>query len=47
MGRPVSIEEILIDIPAQSVADRLVSRFLKTSEPSLGAFEPSSPGFMF
>ncbi|KAJ5808807.1 hypothetical protein N7474_010076 [Penicillium riverlandense] len=46
IGRPVSKEELLIDIPAQSVADRLVSRFLKTSEPSLGAFEPSSHIFI-
>lgn len=46
-GRPVSMEELLIDIPAQSVADRLVSRFLKTSEPSLGAFAPSSPRPIF
>ncbi|KAJ5602117.1 hypothetical protein N7510_011651 [Penicillium lagena] len=41
MGRPVSIEELLIDIPAQSVVDRLVSRFLKTSDPSLAPHEVS------
>ncbi|KAJ6187256.1 hypothetical protein N7519_002164 [Penicillium mononematosum] len=33
-GRPVSKEEMLMDIPPRSVADRLVSRFLKTSEPA-------------
>ncbi|CAG8898049.1 unnamed protein product [Penicillium egyptiacum] len=32
-GRPVSKEEVLMDIPARSIADRLVARFLKTSEP--------------
>jgi hypothetical protein len=35
-GRPVSKEEMLVDIPPRSIADRLVSRFLKTSEPSRG-----------
>jgi hypothetical protein len=34
-GRPLSKEELLVDIPPRSTADRLVSRFLKTSEPSL------------
>ncbi|KOS42075.1 hypothetical protein ACN38_g7029 [Penicillium nordicum] len=33
-GRPVSKEEMLMDIPPRSIADRLVSRFLKTSEPA-------------
>jgi hypothetical protein len=33
-GRPVSKEEVLVDIPPRSIADRLVSRFLKTSEPA-------------
>ncbi|KAJ5579686.1 uncharacterized protein N7459_005671 [Penicillium hispanicum] len=35
MGKPVTKEELLVDIPPRSIADRLVSRFLKTSEPSL------------
>lgn len=35
-GRPVSKEEMLTDIPPRSIADRLVSRFLKTSEPARG-----------
>ncbi|KGO41265.1 Transcription factor, fungi [Penicillium expansum] len=33
-GRPVSKEEMLMDIPPRPIADRLVSRFLKTSEPA-------------
>ncbi|KAJ5774191.1 hypothetical protein N7457_009087 [Penicillium paradoxum] len=33
-SRPVNKEEVLVDIPPRSIADRLVSRFLKTSEPS-------------
>ncbi|KAI3152087.1 transcriptional regulator family: Fungal Specific TF [Penicillium roqueforti] len=33
-SRPVSKEEMLMDIPPRSIADRLVSRFLKTSEPA-------------
>ncbi|QQK41500.1 C6 transcription factor, putative [Penicillium digitatum] len=33
-GRPVSKEEMLMDIPPRPLADRLVSRFLKTSEPA-------------
>ncbi|KAF3014594.1 hypothetical protein E8E15_004107 [Penicillium rubens] len=33
-GPPVSKEEVLMDIPPRSIADRLVSRFLKTSEPA-------------
>ncbi|CAG7969487.1 unnamed protein product [Penicillium nalgiovense] len=33
-GRSVSKEEVLMDIPPRSIADRLVSRFLKTSEPA-------------
>lgn len=37
-GRPVNKEEMLVDIPPRSIADRLVSRFLKTSEPSRGMF---------
>lgn len=35
-GPPVSKEEVLMDIPPRSIADRLVSRFLKTSEPARG-----------
>ncbi|KAJ5669128.1 hypothetical protein N7462_010198 [Penicillium macrosclerotiorum] len=35
IGRPMTKEELLMDIPPRSVADRLVSRFLKTSEPAL------------
>lgn len=35
-SRPVSKEEMLMDIPPRSIADRLVSRFLKTSEPARG-----------
>lgn len=35
-GRPVSKEEMLMDIPPRPIADRLVSRFLKTSEPARG-----------
>lgn len=35
-GRSVSKEEVLMDIPPRSIADRLVSRFLKTSEPARG-----------
>jgi hypothetical protein len=33
-SRPVSKEEVLLDIPPRSISDRLVSRFLKTSEPA-------------
>ncbi|KAK9858740.1 hypothetical protein MYU51_018049 [Penicillium brevicompactum] len=33
-SKPVSKEEVLLDIPPRSIADRLVSRFLKTSEPA-------------
>lgn len=35
-GRPASKEEMLMDVPPRSIADRLVSRFLKTSEPVRG-----------
>ncbi|KAJ5966540.1 hypothetical protein N7481_013254 [Penicillium waksmanii] len=35
MSRPITKEELLLDIPSREIADRLVSRFLKTSEPSL------------
>lgn len=35
-GRPVSKEEMLMDVPPRSIADRLVARFLKTSEPARG-----------
>ncbi|KAJ5175012.1 uncharacterized protein N7482_000889 [Penicillium canariense] len=35
MSRPITKEEVLVDIPPRSIADRLVSRFLKTTEPSL------------
>lgn len=38
MGRPVTKEEVLVDMPSRSIVDRLVSRFFKTSEPSLGMF---------
>lgn len=37
-GRPVSKEEVLVDVPPRSIADRLVSRFLKTSEPARSKF---------
>lgn len=37
-GRPLTKEELLVDIPPRSTADRLISRFLKTSDPSLGEF---------
>jgi hypothetical protein len=44
-GRPVSKEEMLMDIPPRSIADRLVSRFLKTSEPARGMlFSRRAPG---
>ncbi|OGE57630.1 hypothetical protein PENARI_c001G06720 [Penicillium arizonense] len=36
-SRPVTKEEMLVDIPARSIADRLISRFLKTTEPALVA----------
>lgn len=39
MARKVTKQELLADIPARSVADRLVSRFLKTFEPSIGMFK--------
>lgn len=35
MSRPVTKEELLSDIPSREITDRLVSRFLKTTEPSL------------
>lgn len=35
-SRPVTKEEMLVDIPPRSTADRLISRFLKTTEPALG-----------
>ncbi|KAJ5784552.1 uncharacterized protein N7503_009764 [Penicillium pulvis] len=35
MARKVTKQEILADIPARSVADRLIARFLKTYEPSI------------
>ncbi|KAJ5891462.1 uncharacterized protein N7473_007690 [Penicillium subrubescens] len=35
MSRPVTKEEVLADIPPRPVADRLVSKFLKTTEPAL------------
>ncbi|KAJ5129003.1 hypothetical protein N7448_002713 [Penicillium atrosanguineum] len=34
-GRPFSKEELIVDIPPRSTVDRLVSRFLKTPEPSI------------
>lgn len=33
-SKPASKEEVLLDVPPRSIADRLVSRFLKTSEPA-------------
>jgi hypothetical protein len=36
MSRKVTKQEILVDIPVRSIADRLISRFLKTFEPSIG-----------
>ncbi|KAJ5646414.1 hypothetical protein N7490_002786 [Penicillium lividum] len=35
MAKKVTKQEMLIDIPVRSIADRLVSRFLKTFEPSI------------
>jgi hypothetical protein len=35
-SRPVTKDEILVDIPPRSIADRLISRFLKTTEPAIG-----------
>ncbi|KAJ5526112.1 transcriptional regulator family: Fungal Specific TF [Penicillium frequentans] len=35
MAKKVAKQELLADIPARSVADRLISRFLKTYEPSI------------
>ena len=35
VNRPSSIHDLLEDIPFKPVADRLVSRFLNSSEPSL------------
>ncbi|KAJ6024702.1 hypothetical protein N7540_005499 [Penicillium herquei] len=40
LAKPITKQEVLADIPARSIADRLVSRFLQTSEPSLGMLEP-------
>jgi hypothetical protein len=42
-SRPVSKEEVLIDIPPRSIADRLVSRFLKTSEPARSKLHCRAP----
>ncbi|KAJ5748660.1 uncharacterized protein N7511_010356 [Penicillium nucicola] len=36
-SRPITKEEMLVDIPPRSIADRLISRFLKTTEPALVA----------
>lgn len=33
-SRSVSKKEVLVDIPSRSITDRLISRFLKTSEPA-------------
>ena len=41
IGRLMTREELLMDIPPRSVTDRLVSRFLKTSEPALGNCFPT------
>lgn len=41
MGRSMTKQELLVDIPPRSVTDRLVSRFLKTSEPSLSEYQPT------
>ena len=35
LGKFLTKEELLVDIPPRSVADRLISRLLKTSEPGL------------
>ncbi|KAJ5682036.1 uncharacterized protein N7477_001976 [Penicillium maclennaniae] len=37
IGRSLSKEELIVDIPPRSTVDRLVSRFFKTSEPSIVA----------
>lgn len=37
-SRPPTKEELLVDIPPRSTANRLVSRFLKTTHPSLSEF---------
>ncbi|KAF7714820.1 Fungal Zn(2)-Cys(6) binuclear cluster domain-containing protein [Penicillium ucsense] len=37
MARPITKDEVLADIPSRSVADRLVSKFLKSAEPALVA----------
>lgn len=41
MSRPVTKEELLIDIPSREITDRLISRFLKTTEPSLSKHSPN------
>lgn len=43
MSRPITKEELLVDIPPREIADRLVSRFLKTTEPSLSECFSCSP----
>ncbi|KAJ5090939.1 hypothetical protein N7532_009623 [Penicillium argentinense] len=40
MSRPISKDELLVDIPPRSIADRLVARFFKTTEPSLSRYLP-------
>lgn len=42
-SRPVSKEEVLADIPPRSITDRLISRFLKTSEPARSKFVCRTP----
>lgn len=36
LTKTISKEEVLVDIPPRTTTDRLISRFLKTTEPSLG-----------
>ena len=38
INRPSRMDELLADIPPRPVADRLISRFLNTTEPSLRRF---------
>ncbi|KAJ5701343.1 hypothetical protein N7488_008891 [Penicillium malachiteum] len=35
LAKPITRQEVLADMPERSIADRLVSRFLQTSEPSV------------
>lgn len=38
ISRPARMDELLADIPPRPVTDRLVSRFLNTSEPPLSTY---------